>query len=433
MLCSLTMGIWKRPKTTAFVLALLVLIGAGGGFYVYALQQWDEARADVNDGRPAQAGRAISLCLWVWPYSVPVHLLVARRDRLIGDFVAAEAQLQQCLRLNKGATEDVQIEFLLMRIQTGEVDEVTDELFRLVENKSPQSSLIMETIARAYMDKLRYGPALACLNRWIEAEPATAKAYHWRGWVYEHLEETERAIKDYERALELSPDLGEVRFRLAEIMLDKVDALGALAYLEPLIKQSPQRPDVTAMVGRCRYQQGEVEEARRLMETAAKARPDDGPLLITLARLEMAEEKPIEAERWSRQALKADSTNADAEDLLEKSLRVQGRSKEADAALEQHEKDAALLRKVNRMLGENADPNHPTRNAGDFYEVGALFIRGRQDRQAEYWFTRALELDPGHQPTLKALAEYYEGKGDKEKANAYRQRLSAAEGKPALR
>ena len=365
MLRFLMIGVWKHSLTSGVVLTLLALIGAGGGFYVYALQQWDAARTEVMDGRPVDAGRPLDLCLWVWPYSTPVHLLAARRERLMGNFAGAEAQLQRCIRLNKGATEDVQIEFLLMRIQTGEVDDVADELFRRVDNKTPQSSLIMETIARAYMDKLRYGPALACLNRWVEAEPGEAKAYHWRGWVYERVEETERAVKDYERARVVS-GLSEVRFRLAEIMLDKADPW------RPCLSGTPDEaiaraPDVEAIVGRCRYLQGEMEEARRLMEAAVKVRSDDGPLLVTLARLEMAEDKPVEAERWSRQALKADATNAEAEGTLEKSLRGQGRSQEADAALEQHEKDMVLLRKVNRMLGENADPNHPTRSAGDFY------------------------------------------------------------------
>ena len=301
MLRSLIMGVRKHPKTTALVLALLVLVGAGVGFYVYALQQWDAARADVNNGRPAEAGRALGFCLSIWPDSVPVHLLAARRDRLMGDFGAAEAQLQQCIRLHKGATEDVQIEFLLMRVQTGEVDQVADDLFRRVDNKSPQSSVILETIARAYMDTLRYGPALDCLNRWIEEKPDNAKAYYSRGWVFEHLQETDSAIKDYQRALELSPSLTAVRLQLAEIMLNKADLSAALSYLEPLMKQSPEPSEVTALVGRCRYMEGQTEEARRLMEAAVKKRPDDGPLLVALAKLELAESKPVEAEQWSRQ------------------------------------------------------------------------------------------------------------------------------------
>jgi tetratricopeptide (TPR) repeat protein len=405
MLRSLGKLLCNHPKTTALVLALVVLVGTGAGLYAYTLHQWDAARRAVKVGRPAKARASLDLCLLIWPRSVPVQLLAARCARLRGDFTEADAHLKRCLRLQGGASEDVQVEFLLMRVQTGEVDDVADDLFRFVENKHPESSLIMETIARAYMDKLRFGPALACLNRWIEASPDEAKPYHWRGWVFERLEETELAIKDYQRALELSPDLIAVRLRLAEIMLEQADPPEALVYLEPLSKQFPDNPEVIALLGRCRFLQGQTEEAGRLMEAAVKQRPEDGPLLNTLARLNLGDGKAVEAEQWARQALKADSTDAEAENTLAASLRAQGRLKEADAAQEQHEKDKVLLRKVNRMLGEDADPKHPTRNAGDFYEVGAVCLRGGQERQAEYWLNRALALDPGHQPTLKALAE----------------------------
>lgn len=433
MFRSLGYVIWKRPKTTALVLALLVLIGAGVGLYVYVFQQWDAARTAVKEGRPAEARAGLVLCLSVWPYSVPVHILAARRARMMGDFAGAEAQLQRCLRLQKGASADVQIEFLLMRVQRGEVDDVAEELFQHVQNKSSESTLITETMARAYMDKLRYGPALQCLDRWIEASPEEAKPHHWRGWVLERLDETDAAIEDYRRALELDPGLIAVRLRMAELMLEKSNPPEALVYLEPLSKQFPDHPEVIALLGRCRFLQGQTEEAGRLMEAAVKQRPEDGPLLNTLAKLNLGDGKAVEAEQWARQALKADSTDAEAENILAASLRSQGRLKEADAAQEQHEKDMVLLRKVNRMLGEDADPKHPTRNASDFYEVGAIFLRGGQDRQAEYWLNRALALDPGHRPTLQALAEYYEGKGDAGKAAAYRQRIAGADGKAIVR
>lgn len=427
MLRTLGKAIWNRPKTMALALALLALFGTGAGLYAYALQQWDAARTSVKEGRPAEALGGVDLGLLVWPRSVPVHLLAARRARMTGDFTGAEAQLQQCLRLQKGASEDVQVEFLLMRVQRGEVDDVADDLFQFVENKHPESSLIMETIARAYMDKLRYGPAFACLSRWIEAAPEEAKPHHWRGWILERLDDTEGAITDYRRALELDPGLIAVRLRMAELLLEKSNPPEALVYLEPLSKQYPDRPDVMALLGRCRFMQGETEEARGLMETALKKLPDNGPLLITLAKLHLSEGRPVEAEESARLALKVDPTDAEAEEILAASLRNQGRQKEAAAVQEQHEKDMVALRKVNRLLGEEA--KHPTRDAGAFYEIGALFLRGGQERQAEYYLNRALELDSGHRPTLKALAEYYEGKGDQEKAAACRRRLGEADGK----
>ena len=42
---------------------------------------------------------------------------------------------------------------------------------------------------------------------------------------------------------------------------------------------------------------------------------------------------------------------------------------------------------------------------------------------------QALERDPDHQPTLRALVEYYENKGAQDKAAAYRARLTSPEQK----
>jgi tetratricopeptide (TPR) repeat protein len=429
MLFSFVKMIRNHPMTTALALALVVLVGAGAGLYAYVLHEWDAARTAVKEGRPAEARASLDLCLMIWPRSVPVQLLAARCARLTGDFTGADAHLKQCLRLQGGASEDVQVEFLLMRVQRGEVDDVADDLFRFVENKHPESSLILETIARAYMDKFRYGPAYACLSRWIEVAPEEAQAYYWRGWVREHLDDAEGATTDYRRALELDPSLVAVRLRMAELSLEKSDPPEALVYLEPLSKQFPDRPDVMAMLGRCRFLQGQSEEARRLLEAAVKKRQDDPPLLVTLAKLDLAEGRAAEAEQWVRQALKADPTDAEAQYTLATSLQNQGRQEEAAAVLKQCEKDAAVLRQVNRLLGEEA--RSPTRNAGALYEIGALFLRSGDDRQAEYWLNRALELDPRHRPTLKALAEYYEGKGDNEKAAVYRRRLAEADAKTA--
>jgi len=197
----------RRPRSAVAVLALL-LLAAGAGFYVYALRRGDSARVALKAGRVEEARRDLALRLRVWPRTAEVHLLAARAARLSGDFEGAEAHLQECLRLQNGATAETQLEFLLMRVQRGEVDQVAPQLLLYVENKHPDTTLILETLARAYMHNFRYGPALATLDRWIKEDPDSAKAYFWRGWVVERLNDRTGAMQDYQRALELDPDPG---------------------------------------------------------------------------------------------------------------------------------------------------------------------------------------------------------------------------------
>jgi tetratricopeptide (TPR) repeat protein len=426
MFRSLGKVIRRRPGTAALVLALLVLAGTVCGLYGYAFHQWRRAQAAVKEGRPGEARSRLGFCLVVWPRSVRTHLLAARAARLSGDFEQAEAHLNRCLRLQSEGNPDIELEFLLMRVQMGEVDEVAPVLLKYVENNHPEAPLILETLSRAYMHNLRYGPALICLNRWAQEAPESAQPLHWRGWVLERLNDSAGAMRDYKRALELSPDLVAVRLRLAELFLEKSNPPAALEHLEHLRGQFPDRPDIQARMGQCRLLQGKRKEARPLLEAAVEHLPNDAPLLISLAKLELDEERPAKAEQYLRRLLKVDPTDTEAQYVLVTSLRLQGRRKEAEAALEQYEKDKALVKRANRLLQEEAE--RPTRHAGPLTEIGTLFLRAGQERLGLYWLERALQRDRGHRPTHKALAEHYEKKGERDKAATHRRWLAKKEG-----
>jgi tetratricopeptide (TPR) repeat protein len=421
MFLSLVRVIWSRPKTAVLVLALSLLIGAGAGLYGYALHRWHRARAAVEEGRPAEARDSLAFCLTVWPGSPEVHLLAARAARLNGDILGAEAHLKRCMQLQRGAAEDTQLEYLLLRVQTGEEEEVARDLFRLVDGKHPQTPLILETVARAYMQRLRYGPAYSCLERWMKEVPGAAKPYHWRSWVQERMDNPKEAMKDYLKALELDPDLAAVRLRVAEMLLEDNQPGPALVHLERLRKLQPDSPEVLARLGQCRLLQGEQKEARKLLEAAVQKLPNDVPVLLHLGKLEM-DDNPVRAEEWLRRAQKVDPMDTEVQFNLANALQLQGRREEAAATLERCEKLKAVLKRANLLLKEEArasskDPLPPT-------EVGSLLVEIGSERQGVYWLEQALQRDPNYQPAHRALAEYYEKKGDTQRAAAHRSRLT---------
>ncbi|HZT79835.1 MAG TPA: tetratricopeptide repeat protein [Gemmataceae bacterium] len=423
-------GMVRRRAGTALVLAVLLTAGgAGAGFCVHVHRQWHAAEADVRAGRLEEAQARLGICLRVWPRDARVHLLAARAARLRGDFETAEAHLNQCIQLEGEAGEATQIEFLLMRVQRGEVDEVAPVLLNIVEDGHPEAPLILETLSRAYMHNLRYGPALRSLNLWIREAPDAATPYHWRGWVLERINDSRSAMKDYERALELDPDLFPARLRLAEMWLERSNPPEALPHLEYLMRQSPERPEVPARLGQCRLLQGKPEEARRLLEAAVEALPDDAAVRISLARLEIQQGRPEKAEPHLRHVLKSDPTDTDARFTLIACLQAQGRREEAAAAAAQYQKDTAMLKEANRLLQNEAD--RPTRDPDAAYKIGALFLRAGQERLGLYWLHQALERDAHHQPTHRTLAELYEQKGDRKNAAAHRRMLAPPRKKAA--
>jgi predicted Zn-dependent protease len=323
------------------------------------------------------------------------------------------------------------MEFLLMRAQSGEEDAVAPVLWSRVQDKDPETPLILETLCGAYLHNFRYGPALGCLDRWVKEAPGAAQPLFLRGWVRERLHGNQDALDDYQRAVELDPDLVPARLRLAEIALEKSDPLAALPHLERLMKQCPDRADVQARLGQCRFLQGQMDEARRLLEGAVEKLPDDTLVLIHLARLDMQENRPAEAERWLRRALKIDPFDTEAQYTLANCLQYQGRREEAAAAMEECRKTRARLKEADDLLAGMVAGGSPDDADADA-RVGAALLDVGQERQGLYWLEQALKRDPGHRPAHQALAEYYETKGDRKQVAAQRRWLEPAAGKAAV-
>jgi tetratricopeptide (TPR) repeat protein len=421
----------QRPKAARLALALLFFAGAGAGVYGYALYQWRAAQRALQGGRAAEAHNRLKTCLVVWPRSVPVHLLAARADRLQSDFDGVAEHLNRCLKLQGGASVATQLEFLLMRAQTGEEEEVAQPLFDHVEAGHPESRLILETMARAYMQNLNLGRAYACLTRWIEAMPDDAKPYHWRGWVQERLDNPKDAMQDYLHALERDPNLYPVRLRVAELLLEDFKPLEALPHLERLAKEYPDNAEVQARLGHCKYLVGDSAAARPLLEAAVTQLPDDLPLLQNLAKVELQDGHPDMAEAWLRKALQADPSDTEALFTLHTVLQQQGRAKDATAVLDEYNRKSTMLRRVNKLLRDEA--KRPSSDPDTLAELGELLLQVERESVGMHWLAQALQLDPGHKHTHQVLAEYYESKGNKEKAAEHRRWLTAPPPQPEAR
>ncbi len=407
----------RRPRVAAVVVLLAMTTATVVG-WAYARHQWQAAREALAADRPQDARARLTIPLFVWRWNPEVHVLAARSARMSGDLPAAEAHLKRSLQLAGGATEAVQLEFLLLRVQTGEVDAVAPALIDAADRGHAEAPLILNTLAVAYMNNLRYRPALACLSRWIELQPEAAKAYQFRGWVLERMNRNKEAMVDYQKALEIDPDLVPVRLQMAEILLEDRRPQEARPHLERLHRQDPGHPLVQARLGMCLYLQGEMEEARRLMEAAVVRLPSDPALHIQLARLDQQEGRAAEAERRLRAVVQADPSDTEAFYALFNAVQSQGRVDEARTILKECDRAKVVLDRTNKLLRDVMDS--PSARAADCAELGELLLEVKQDNRGLFWLYEALEKDPEHPQAHRVLAAYFERKGDADKAAAYR-------------
>ncbi|HTU93335.1 MAG TPA: hypothetical protein VMF69_24860, partial [Gemmataceae bacterium] len=190
---------WYWLLAGCVLLAGVVLAGEG-----WAAWQERLAGQALADDRMDAARHHIELALQVRRYRTSTLLLAARIRRLRGGYSEAEEYLFRCGQLGN-IGEPVQLGWLLLRCQQGEIDELAPRLFVLVKQQHPQTPVILETLASVYLRQTRYLEALLCLNRWLELEPDSIRGLDWRGWLGNQLDHRVQAVLDYERLLELRP------------------------------------------------------------------------------------------------------------------------------------------------------------------------------------------------------------------------------------
>jgi tetratricopeptide (TPR) repeat protein len=409
---------FRRPRlllTLGFALCLIAV----GAVYFWADYQFRQARKALRQDRLDDARRHIQLCLWVWSRGPATHLLAARIERTRGNFIEAEQHLKEATRLQGGSSEATQLEWVLMRAQAGELDELSGGLRECLEAKHPDSAAILETLARVYMRETRLGYAKVCLDRWIELEPEAGHAYYWRGWVWERLNNPHGARDDYQRALELAPWRWDIQLRLAEMSVADNSPTAALPYLRPLMQTHADDPQVMTTWAGYLMLKGKTDEAQQVLDQVLQAHPDDLGALLQRGRLAFETSGPEKAEGYLRRALAIRPTHPDVLFQLSRVLqRIPGRATEAEEIMARTEQLKADQTRLQTLLRMPSVP--PSEQAAWTSELGTLFIRLGEDMTGLEWLHRALREDPQCGPAHEALARYYEAHGQPAKAAPHR-------------
>jgi len=419
----LVRSLWARPLRALAALLLLALAVAGG-LNLWAWRHCREADRLAERQQFAAAYAHYADCLWLWRRSASTHFLAGRTARRAGLYDEAERHLAECARLQggaPGASLPVALERLLLQAQSGDIGEVEYVLWGYVKKDTPEAPLILEAMARGYQRMFRMGMALRCLAMILEREPDNVEALVMRGWLREGAGEPADATTDLRRALELNPARDDARLSLARILI-RDNCQEARVLFEQLFARQPDNPDVQQGLAEAYWGVGEPEKARPIFQALLARDPHDSKALAGLGVLTLHTGDPVEGEALLRRAVTADPGNPDAHYQLYVCLQQQpGRQAEAAAERDTHKRvqaDRERLARiaVNEMSLRPGDPNL-------HYELGAIYLRNGKPEVGVRWLYSALRLDPTHQPSHQALADYFERTGDADKARQHRGQL----------
>jgi tetratricopeptide (TPR) repeat protein len=420
-----------RPRRRRYW--LLLVTGAlliGGLLACEGWAAWQERSASqaLAENRLEEAKRHIDLALQVRRRRTSTLLLAARIRRLSGAYSEAEQYLLRCGQLDE-MSEPVQLEWLLLRCQQGEVDELAPNLLALVEQHHPESPAILETLTSVYIRQTRYVEAFTCLDRWLQQTPDSIRGLDWRGWVANQLDDREQAIRDYEHLLELQPRRTDIRLRLAQTLIDTSRHVEAVPHLERLLAELPDNPNVPVALAPCRVVQSRPEEARALLDAVLKDHPDHFEALFQYGKLELTLGHFADAESWLRQALQLKPHDIEARYSLYRSLQGQpDRQAEAERELARWEQENKQQRRLTTLVRKElaAHPN----DVELAREAGELFLQLGEEQHGLFWLHRALAINPRHVPSHRALLAYYERTHNTTKADEERRQLADMEAAP---
>jgi Tfp pilus assembly protein PilF len=300
----------------------------------------------------------------------------------------------------------------------GDLQSVEEQLYTRARQSPDLAPLILEALAEGYIRTSRTVDALRCLEVWLRKQPENTQALYLRGKLFHQTDSPQKASEDYRRVVELDPERDDARWNLAIALVTIGRYQEADGHLRILRRLRPDDDEVLVRLAVCNHRMGKSREARPLLDAVLARQPDHALALLTRAQMALSDGNLSESEKWLREALRVRPKDYRANWLLAECLQKQEKREEAESQREYAEKIRARLDRqseiTGRLISENPDdPSLPC-------ELGKILLELDEPKRAEIWFYIALRLDEHYVPALTALADYYQQRGDADKAEEYR-------------
>jgi len=243
--------------------------------------------------------------------------------------------------------------------------------------------------------------ALPHLEEVKRLDPGDGRPYRFAGAIHKDYENFPEAIAEYRQALEhdLVPAAAdEARFELAECLFLTGESDKAL----PLLAECRPSADVQALLGRCRFAIGEIDEAFRLAELALTENPEHHEGLKLKAAILTERADYAAAETLLVRAAAIDDADPALYVQLSQLYQLLGDSEKAEAAANKMQRISDLRIRLAEL---HASALTDTANADLRYQIGQTASELGMREIAAMWFQAALALDPAHSEARLALEE----------------------------
>jgi tetratricopeptide (TPR) repeat protein len=190
-----------------------------------------------------------------------VHHLLGVSLSLLGQRERALAELARALELNPRYLEAL-IHLGLVLAELGREAEAAEAFRRAASSVSPPAEGLPAHVA----------------SRLANQHAELADAYAEAGAL-------DRAVEQYQRALELGPGFVDLRYRMARLLLESGRSLEAREALEEVLRLRPNFVDALAALGLAHYRSGDAHGARDIWKACLSRRPENARVDAYLSML----------------------------------------------------------------------------------------------------------------------------------------------------
>jgi tetratricopeptide (TPR) repeat protein len=420
------------PRWSRILVVLLVVLAIAGYFLVRRLQAYAHLRAarEALTARDLPGARAhLRSYMASRPNDAEAHLLAAgveRRSALLDALTpgwdsAIQIHLHEAERLGADP-EALRFESAMTAALAGQA-EAERYLVGRGAGDGQDAVSALETLVRLNLDNHQFRNARRCADRLLELDPDNALALFWRGLIRESQLQFEPQLADYRRALELAPEMDAARLRLASSLVVLNRHAEAIEHYRLLLSRRPDDHEILLGLAACCQAVSAFGEAAALVDRLLALDPENGPALLIRGRAAYAQGNAREAEALLNKGLARNPYDAPAYYTLARCLSDRGDQTGAAQAQARSDQLTADWKRAHELTALCAQrPN----DAGLRCQAGVLLLRLGQESLGLNWLHSALQIDPGQQAAHRALAEFFERKGDNVRAARHRRLLGAA-------
>ena len=409
---------WSTRRLLSFLLAGVALVAACVlawlGYDHYRVHRlWQEAQESIRNHDPRGAMASLDQFTALKPRDLDGLFLAARTARRLGKFPEAKRYLA-AYEDQGGSKDKVRLERDLMLVQQGLIGDTDKRLRATVGPDHPEVTLVLEALARGYMQAERCADARQACALWRAVDGGAPWAWLLGGRVCERMVQMDQALEFYTKALELAPDDRDARVAFARLQLRQKNPVNAKPHLQWVLERFPDDEEALLGLAECLAAEANGPQAGELVDKVLALNPQSNLAMGLKGKILLEGGDGAAAEPYLRKAWLAESADVEALHGLVRALRIQGKGSEAaelEKKLETLQRDLKRLNELMRLIG----PQTP--DLGPCLEAAEIALRVGRTEQGLNLLEDALRRNGDHRPVHALLAKYYRGIGRLDLAN----------------